>query len=139
MGNTDNRTEKRKLGDLGEGIACQFLKKRGFTIIERNHLRKWGEIDIIATKAGRYHFVEVKSVRGQGGDVPRGTFHEKHGQGIRPEENLHPGKLKRLSRTIEIYIIQRKIRTDWQLDLITVKIDMATRQARVEIFENIVL
>ena len=30
MENSDNRTEKRKLGDIGENVACDFLKKRGF-------------------------------------------------------------------------------------------------------------
>ena len=58
----DNRTEKRKLGDIGENIACDFLKRRGFEIIERNYLRKWGEIDIVARKRNVIRFVEVKSV-----------------------------------------------------------------------------
>jgi len=48
-----NRTEKRKLGDIGENIACDFLKSRGFEIIERNYLRKWGEIDIVTRKSER--------------------------------------------------------------------------------------
>ncbi|MBX4181397.1 YraN family protein, partial [Candidatus Parcubacteria bacterium] len=60
----DNRTEKRKLGDIGENIACDFLKNRGYTIVERNYLRKWGEIDIVARKGEVIHFVEVKSVSG---------------------------------------------------------------------------
>ena len=58
----DNRTNKRKIGDIGENIACMFLVKRGFKVIGRNYLKKWGEIDIIAEKQGILHFVEVKSV-----------------------------------------------------------------------------
>ena len=34
----DNRTEKRKLGDIGENVACDFLEGRGFEILERNYL-----------------------------------------------------------------------------------------------------
>ncbi len=127
MNNIDHRTEKRKLGDIGENIACDFLKKRGFEIIERNYLRKWGEIDIVAKKSNFIHFVEVKS-------VTHGTL-----SGYRPEDNMHPWKLKRLSRAIQTYLLDRKLDCDWQLDLITVKMDQVNRKARVEIIENVII
>jgi putative endonuclease len=120
----DNRTDKRKIGDIGENIACQFLVKRGFEMLERNYLRKWGEIDIVARKAGVMRFIEVKT-------VTHVTY--------RPEENMHPWKLKRLGRTIQTYMLHKKLDCEWQLDLITVKMDMAKRQARVELLENIVI
>ncbi len=132
--NMDNRTNKRKLGDIGEKIACEFLRKRGFEIIETNYLRKWGEIDIVAKKGEMIHFVEVKSVsRVTSRDVPYGT------STFRAEDNMHPWKLKRLYRTIETYLLHKKLDCDWQLDLVTVQMDMTTRQARVEIIENIVV
>jgi len=55
-------SKSRKTGDLGESIACRFLINKGFSIVERNYLKKWGEIDIIAKKDGKAHFIEVKSV-----------------------------------------------------------------------------
>mgnify|MGYP003393278028 FL=1 len=122
----DKRTEKRKLGDIGENVACEFLKRRGFEVIDRNYLRKWGEIDIVARKGELIHFVEVKS-------VTHGTV------GYRPEDNMHPWKLKRLARAMQTYLLEKKLDCDWQLDLVTVKIDEKTRQARVEIIENIVI
>ncbi|MEK7148263.1 MAG: YraN family protein, partial [Patescibacteria group bacterium] len=94
----DNRTEKRKLGDIGENIACDFLKARGFEIVERNYLRKWGEIDIVTKKKGIIHFVEVKSV--SYATFPINVPHVTNG-GFRPEDNMHPWKLKRLARTIQ--------------------------------------
>lgn len=133
----DKRTAKRKLGDIGENIACQFLEKHGFKVIERNYLRKWGEIDIIAEKKGRIHFVEVKSVQGRAlyqNVVTRGTE-----GAFKPEDNMHPWKLKRLGRTIQTYLLHKKLDYDWQLDLITVKMDMSTHKARVELIENIVV
>lgn len=123
----DNRTEKRKLGDIGENVACEFLRRRGLEVIERNYLRKWGEIDIVAKKSGYIHFIEVKS-------VSYGTV-----QGYRPEDNMHPWKLKRLSRAIQTYLLERKINGDWQLDVITVQIDQENRRARAEIIENIII
>ncbi|OHA91619.1 MAG: hypothetical protein A2758_00745 [Candidatus Zambryskibacteria bacterium RIFCSPHIGHO2_01_FULL_49_18] len=130
----DKRTAKRKVGDIGENIACEFLGKHGFEVIERNYLKKWGEIDIVAKKGDIIHFVEVKSVShvtSYKGD----TFVNE----LRPEENMHPWKLKRLGRVIQTYLLHKKHEGDWQLDLITVKIDMVTRKARVEMIENIVI
>lgn len=128
----DNRTGKRKIGDFGENIACGFLEKHGYTIVERNYLRKWGEIDIVAKKGEKIHFIEVKSVSRENlrVDVSDET-------GFRPEDNMHPWKLKRLLRTIQTYMFHKKLDCEFQLDLITVKIDMANRQARVGLLENI--
>ena len=120
------RTAKRELGDIGENIACEFLNKKGYQVIDRNYLRKWGEIDIVARKSGIIHFVEVKS-------VSRVT------SGYRAEDNMHPWKLKRLARAMQTYLLEKKLDCDWQLDLITVKMDMDTHKARVEIIENIVI
>jgi putative endonuclease len=50
-----------ELGRLGEDMACRFLWKRGFRILERNFEGPRGEIDIIAEKNGRIRFVEVKT------------------------------------------------------------------------------
>ncbi len=147
---TDNRTDKRKLGDLGENIACTFLEKHGFKIIERNYLRKWGEIDIIASKGEVLRFVEVKSVTyGTPRPVPQETLTPDRKDKYRPEDNMHPWKLKRLARTIQTYMLHLPARArqagkkpeeiDFQLDLVTVKIDMTNRQARVELIENIIL
>jgi len=124
--NPDKRTEKRKTGDIGENIACEFLKRRGFEIIERNYSKKWGEIDIVTQKGGLIHFIEVKSVA-------------NNNPGYKPEDNMHPWKLKRLSRAMQTYLLDKKLDCDWQLDLVTVKIDHQNRSARVELIENIVI
>src|SRR3989338_3683782 len=55
-------TEKQRIGNIGEELACMFLVKQGFTIIERNYKKKWGEIDIMAKKDKILHFIEVKTV-----------------------------------------------------------------------------
>lgn len=122
----DKRTDKRKIGDIGENIACEFLKKHGFEILDRNYLKKWGELDIVARYADTIRFIEVKS-------VTHAT------SGYRAEDNMHPWKLKRLGRAIQSYLLHKKLDSDWQLDLITVQMDMKTRKARVEMIENIII
>jgi putative endonuclease len=52
---------KIAFGNLGEDIACGFLKKNGYKVVERGYKCRAGEIDIIARKGKSLVFVEVKS------------------------------------------------------------------------------
>lgn len=53
----------KKIGKWGEDLACAWLKKKGFEIIERNYYTTVGEIDIIAKLGDDFYFVEVKTRR----------------------------------------------------------------------------
>lgn len=129
-------SKSQKIGELGEDLACKFLMKHGFEVLERNYTKKWGEIDIITQKEGKLYFVEVKSVSCD--ILP--NFKDENPFTKRPEENMHPWKLKRLSRTIQTYLIHKRIgNTPWQFDLILVYIDMERRTARVRTIENVIL
>lgn len=52
--------DRRSIGDRGEDIAAVFLKKKGYTILERNFRCRLGEIDLIASDTEYLTFVEVK-------------------------------------------------------------------------------
>lgn len=54
----------KNLGDWGEEQACNFLKRHGFNVVERNYHTTMGEIDIVATKGDDFYFIEVKTRRG---------------------------------------------------------------------------
>jgi len=138
----DKRTEKRKLGDIGENIACDYLEKHGFEILDRNYLRKWGELDIVAKKKGIIRFVEIKSVSCE--NLPRGGLgnvsHVTSKDFYRPEENVHPWKLKRLARAMQTYMLEKHLDdVEFQLDIITVKIDQTHHKAQIEMIENVVI
>ena len=136
----DKRTEKRKIGDIGENIACKFLMKRGFEVVEKNYSKKWGEIDIIARKGQKLHFIEVKT-------VTRDSLEHVSPEtdAYRPEDNLHPRKLQRLSRVIQTYLLGYKgnrsvsYETDWQFDVIVVYLNLKSLQAKVNYMEDIIL
>lgn len=129
----------QKIGELGEDVACKYLTKKGFLILERNYTKKWGEIDIIAQKDNILYFVEVKSRSVSSLDFITQKLDKFDGQ-MRPEENMHPWKLKRISRTIQTYLIHMRIgNTRWQFDLIIVYLDLELRKARVKRIENIIL
>ncbi len=130
-------TNKRKIGDTGENVCCSFLESKGFRIIDRNYLKKWGEIDVIAEKDNVLRFIEVKTVsRENVRDISRETL-----DSYRPEENVHPWKLKRLSRTIQGYLLGNKVKSEklWQLDVMAVFLDLKNREAKVRFTENIVI
>ena len=55
------KSKKRSIGDFGEDIATRYLEKKGYQILERNFLKSFGEIDIIAIKDDILTFVEVKT------------------------------------------------------------------------------
>ena len=52
---------KNELGNLGEQIATEYIKKMGYKIIKRNFYCKQGEIDIIAQDNQEIVFIEVKT------------------------------------------------------------------------------
>ena len=61
---------KKLLGRVGEKKAVDFLKKKGFKILETNYRTHIGEIDIIADDNGTVVFVEVKTRSGDGYGLP---------------------------------------------------------------------
>ncbi len=50
----------RLIGNMGRILPARWLKKHDFLVVERNYSRKWGEIDIIATKDKILQFIEVR-------------------------------------------------------------------------------
>ncbi len=127
-------SNSQKIGELGEDVACKFLVKHDFNILERNYTKKWGEIDIIAQKGDKRYFIEVKSKSVSSLDYV--TYETAN----RPEENMHPWKLKRLRRVVETYLISKRLGyINWQFDLLVVYLDIEKRLARVKMVENVVL
>jgi len=105
----------RAKGDEAERKATQYLQKRGFVIIDRNFHSRFGEIDIVALKEGTLHFVEVKS-----------------GKNFDPIYNITPAKLEKIIKTINYFLLKKKLDMDYCIDAIIIKND-------IEFIENITL
>jgi len=146
-------TQKQTIGNLGEDMACKFLMKQGYKIIERNYRKKWGEIDIIATKNNILHFVEVKTttVSSETNYKPKTDLKDKSVRPtsyshnwFRPEDNIHHWKRKRLARASQTYLLENPAcsgteDTEWQTDSLAVFLDFKTRKAKFRLLENIIL
>lgn len=81
-------------GKYGEDLACLFLQKQGYKIIERNFRIRGGEIDIVAVDGETLVYVEVKT-------------RTSHAFGSATEA-VTPWKLRSLVRTAKFYKNARK-------------------------------
>lgn len=139
--------EKHKVGRLGEEIANRLLLSKGYSVLDRNYLKKCGELDIIAEKQGKIHFVEVKTITGgvsceNDPDGITSVSREKYASDrFRAEDNVHSAKLARMYKTIQLYQLEKHVSCEkpWQIDVITVILDQNTKKAKVNMIENITI
>ena len=98
------KTRRRKLGDVGEGLACEHLCRLAHTILERNWTYGHLEVDIISLAGDGLHFVEVKSRTAP--------------VSAEPEENVGWAKQKKLVAAAEAYVHKSKneaLKENWDL------------------------
>lgn len=108
----------------GEELATNFLKSKGYKIIERNFRKGYGEIDIIATKNKTLVFVEVKTKSSN----YMGT----------PLEQIHYRKLQTLIKTAQFYkMLNPNLPDALRMDAISVLIDKDSDKINIEHIENI--
>ena len=86
-------TSRKAVGNLGEEVACKYLKGLGHRILDRNWRHSHLEVDIISLDSKGLHFVEVKSrVAPVSAD---------------PLENVTPLKKRRLVYAAQAYLNER--------------------------------
>ena len=116
---------RRDTGILGEKLARDFLKKRGYRILETNYRCPEGEIDIVAKHRDCLVFVEVRTKRSR-----------EFGS---PEESITLTKKERLRVIASHY---RQARRDsspsWRIDVVGVDLDRRGKPLRIELTENAV-
>lgn len=122
--------QSKQVGILGEKIASDFLKEKGYQILDRNYSSKKvsgpirGEIDIIAKEKDAIHFIEVKTLTSD--------------KIISPEEKIDFQKEKKIIKMAESWLLENKISFDtkWQIDVISVIINLNSKKAKIRHFEN---
>ena len=141
----------RTKGNIGENVACTFLERKGFIILDRNYSRKWGELDIIGQKDDVIHFFEVKSVTdnfssNSSGPAVIGAISSeisdiKITSVHKPEENVHGLKIRHIRRMVETYLAEEKYGLDveFQFHILSVYMNEKTRRARVKWLKNVIL
>ena len=107
----------RAKGNIAEDKAVLFLEERGYLIVERNFYSRFGEIDIIASRDGVLHFVEVKS--GEDYEVA--------------VQNITPSKVRKLIKTADVYMKKNSLDLEYMFDAVIVT------PSEISLIENITL
>lgn len=125
-----------EIGRIGEEMVSHWLNKKGWSVIEKNYRRRYGEIDIVARGTdGTVSFVEVKTVSYETkNDLEWAVSHETW----RPEEMVHAEKQKRLLRTVEVWLMEHPEVLKYQIDVVTVRMVPREKYARIKMLKNLV-
>ena len=116
--------ESRLLGRWGEALAADFLRKKGWEILDAGWRCRFGELDLVAREGDCLCFVEVK---------------------LRKSDRFAPGraavdrgKQARLRTTAELYLAQNPTERQPRFDVAEVYAPQgtATAQPRIVYLEN---
>ncbi len=111
-----------QLGKRGEDLAVTFLRKKGFSIIDRNVRLPDGEIDIIAEKNLILTIIEVKT---------RSSL--QYGE---PYEAVDRRKQLKLLRLAEKYALQKgKKDSKLSVGVISILFDESTNSATISLYD----
>lgn len=111
-------------GKTGEDLAEDFLKNKGFEIVERNFKGRYGEIDIIALDKDTLVFVEVKT--------------RTSSQFGNPLEAITSWKLRTLVKTAQFYkLTHQNLPDSLRIDAIAVELFTRGELKNIEHVRNI--
>ncbi len=117
---------KQKVGIFGQMLARGYLLKHGFEILTENYHTSRGEIDIVARKQEKLHFVEVKARTSE----VKGVI----------EESIHFFKKKYLYLSAYQYMSDKGWLDTYsfQIDAILITLNKQNKKAFLKFFTNIV-
>lgn len=112
----------RKFGDAGEDLACRYLEKNGYKILERNkHYSRFCEIDIIAKYKNTVVFVEVKTRKTNA----YGT----------PVEAITRTKYENIRKGVQYYLAENMVK-DYRIDVVGITLKP---ELKIEHLKNVSL
>lgn len=120
---TERRLTTKKIGNIGENIACKYLKRKKYQILGRNEYFGKAELDIIAKIKEKIVFIEVKTIY-------QGKFKNI-------EFMVNEKKYEMLLLGIQRYLTKNHLNNDFQLDLIIVEIAEDNKLANIKHYPEI--
>lgn len=114
---------RKEIGDRGEKLAGEYLKKKGYKLRQQNYRCRYGEIDIIAEKKKVLVFIEVRTKTG----TAFGT----------PEESVTAVKKEKLIASAMDYLSSHdNLPQQWRIDFVAVELDKEGKASRIDLIEN---
>ena len=118
------QTNKIELGKIGESIALETAKRRGYQLVATNVRTPYGEIDLVLKTAHQLIFAEVKT---------RTSFSFGY-----PEQAINALKLSHMIQSAQFYMLQNNLRDEYRIDVISILYDSNKHQvANLEWIENV--
>jgi putative endonuclease len=115
-----------EIGHIGEEAVESLLRRNGHHILDKNYRTNTGELDLVTSKNGVIHFVEVKSA-----GLRDSSEHM-------PEDNVTKAKQKKMSKTIQIYLMEKGLTdSEFVIDIAAVFVDPVTEKSSIRMLEAI--
>lgn len=116
-------TYQRKIGNLGERIAADFLQDLGYQLLDRNFTTPYGELDLVLLDQDIIVFVEVKTRTSD-------TFGS-------PEASVTDAKLERIQNAALLWLqAHPEMKDDWRIDVIAILLDSKRQVRDIQHFIN---
>lgn len=122
----NNNSHKKRLGHIGETLACEYLLSHHYKVFERNFQKRYGELDIIAVKDSTLVIVEVKTRIGRRFGLP--------------EESVTPRKLAEVKQTALYYkLLHPELPDRMRIDVIAIELDTDETLKAFRHLENVTM
>lgn len=117
-------TRAKTLGNYGESLAAEYLRRHGYEVIHNNYRSGRLELDLVARKGRQTIFFEVKTI--------------SQNQDSRGEIPLTSRQISNLKRGLSAYCIKNRIDLDAvRLDLLIVSVDRENKSVRFKQYRDI--
>lgn len=116
--------QRQKIGEFAEKLVAQYLKEKGYKILERNFKKPWGEVDIIAKRKNEFVFVEVKA-----------NSQEFESEDFSPELRANYAKTRKIIKTAQIFMEGKE--GGWRVDIVGITFFKKKKKAKITHFKNV--
>jgi putative endonuclease len=101
-----SKEQNLRVGRLGEELAREHLRKKGYKVLEQNYRTRYAEIDLIVKEKDTLVIVEVRTKIG-----------ERFGT---PEDTLNNKKLQKVKKNAAAYAAQSKWNKVYRVDAVCI-------------------
>jgi putative endonuclease len=117
-------TYQRRIGNLGEGIAADYLKDQGYLWLDSNFTTPYGELDLVFFDQDSIVFVEVKTRTSKTYGVP--------------ESSITQVKLERIQNAGLLWLeAHPDCVDDWRIDVVAILLNFQGDVEDIQHFINV--
>ena len=119
-------TYQREIGNTGEHLAAEYLKEKGYQLLDQNFHTRYGELDLVMLNNEIIVFVEVKA-----------RTSKAFGS---PEDSITPSKLEHIQNAGLLWLQEHpEAPDDWRIDVVSILMDHNRKPKNIKHFINAIL